>query len=127
VYISGEENIGESLRAAEDRRSREEDSGDGWKNDLLGLGLKVVVLHMSGLHRVPRRSRYFKQRLEGMHVNYIELIRTNNTEKHEFRKTTEYLVVHALAILEVKDPNRPWTSSFLCGHMIILRPHQRPG
>lgn len=60
MYSSGDENIGKSLRAAVDKRAREEDSGFGWKNDLLLLGRKVLVSHVLGLHCVPRRSRHGK-------------------------------------------------------------------
>ena len=57
---SGDENIGKLLRAAVDKRAREEDSGFGWKNSLLLLDRKVFVSHVLGLHCVPRRSRHGK-------------------------------------------------------------------
>lgn len=60
MYKFEDENTGESPRAVVDKTKREEDSGDGWKNDLLLLGRNVFVSHVLGLHRVPRRSRDVK-------------------------------------------------------------------
>jgi hypothetical protein len=125
VYSSGEENKGKPLMAAEDNRSREYDSGEGWNNNLLRLGRKEFVLHALILQRVPRRSGCIKVFRRISQINQAVL--TDDTEEHEFGKAGKYLVINIRAILKIQDSKCPWTSSFPCRNIGVVRPHHCPG